>query len=74
MTPELQIHYERLMELFGSAGWKEFMEDVAIMAAPLENVRNCEDLKFRQGQLEIVDWLVSYEISNRHAYKDLSGE
>lgn len=74
MTPELQLHYENLMELFGSAGWKEFIEDLAIMATPLENIRECEDLKFRQGQLDVVDWLRTYEESNRQAYEDLAKE
>jgi hypothetical protein len=74
MTPELQLHYEKLLGLFESEGWREFMEDARIMAMPLEQVRGCDDLRFRQGQLDIADWITNYEVSNRDAYRQLAEE
>lgn len=71
MTPELKLHYERLMALFASEGWKEFMEDAMVMIDPLENIRECANLEFRKGQLNLADWIVSYEEANRQAYKEL---
>lgn len=72
MTLELQLHYEKLLALFESEGWREFMEDARIMATPLENVRGCDDLRFRQGQLDIADWITNYDVANREAYRQLS--
>lgn len=74
MTPELEKHYERLLTLFETDGWKEFIEDARTMTAPLENIRGVENFEFRKGQLDIADWMLNYESSNRQAYKDLQSD
>lgn len=47
------------------------MEDAMVMIDPLENIRECANLEFRKGQLNLADWIVSYEEANRQAYKEL---
>ena len=77
MSPELQTYYEEILAMMGSKGWALLVEDVQVMAEPLNNVmaiQNNEELRFRQGQLAMIDWFVTAKARFELAYSELSAE
>lgn len=74
MDTKLEKYYLNRFALFETEGWKEFIEDVKELQAPLENIRSVksvEMLHFRQGQLDIIQWLLTQEAAFEEAYKGL---
>lgn len=77
MTPELQTYYEEILAMMGSKGWALLIEDAQVMAQPLNNVmaiQTTDELRFRQGQLAMIDWFVTARQRFEQAYEELSGE
>lgn len=69
--PDLERWYQRRFDLTSHAGWADLQEQVAELRAGYADVRNCrtpEELKFRQGQLDILDWLAGMAQTTRDAY------
>lgn len=74
MDKELEKFYESQFSLFLHPGWKEFMEDVAKVLEPLENVMTVTDahqLHTRQGQIDILRWVLNRSEALKSAYDDL---
>ena len=77
MTPELQKYYESSFEMFSSDGWKYLMEDLEKLKQQVENIRTVEDaqkLYYRQGQLDILDLMLSRKKTCEEVYEQLQGE
>ena len=77
MTPELRQWYEEQFNLFNSQGWKDLIEQMKEMQKNYENLRNLpsdDTLKFRQGQLDILDWIVGWQESVEQNFKELQNE
>lgn len=77
MTPELQQWYEDQFNMFSSGGYLALIEKMKEMQVNYENLRNLkntDDLYFRKGQLDILDWLLSWKNSVEQAFKDLQSE
>lgn len=77
MTPELQKWYEDQFSLFNCEGYTALIKQINDLRANYESLRNLqneEDLRFRKGQLDILDWLASWQNSVEQNYKDLQSE
>jgi len=77
MTPELQKYYEDRFSTMSTKGWHDFIDDVTELKKPLENlttIKTVEDLYFRQGQLDIINWVLSIRGISEMAYEELQNE
>jgi hypothetical protein len=73
MDREIQNYYEDLLELFASAGWKHFIEDIESNKEILEDINTISDEKqfwFRRGQLEAVQRILGYQEAIVNSYED----
>jgi len=74
VSPELQHYYENRFSMMGSDGWKDLVEDIDIMIASLNNISVIDgekDLKFKQGELSILNWLKTLQEVSKRAYEEL---
>mgnify|MGYP003131533181 CR=1 FL=1 len=74
MEKEVEKYYNIYFELFRSDGWKQLIEELTEHAAHTNNVaiiKDAQDLFFRQGQLDILTWLLKFEDSINNNYEDL---
>ena len=74
MNQELQKYYEDRFSMMGSDGWKDLMEDIDTMISSLNNISVIEgekDLKFKQGELSILNWLKTLHEVSKRAYEEL---
>ena len=77
MDRELQKWYEGQFELFGTQGWKDFVEKAAEMFDAydsVEAVQNAEQLHRIKGILEILRWITSWQEAVENNHKVLSDE
>jgi len=76
MTPELQRYYEDRLDMMGSEGWKDLMDDVADMMKATDTLSGTtpENLRFKQGEISIMQWLLSLKEISEAAYQDLQNE
>ena len=77
MTHELQKYYESRFTMFSSEAWCDLLEDIEEMVASLEHVshiKDFEDLKYKQGQLDILNWIQALKNSSETAYEELLEE
>ena len=74
MSPEDEKYYENYFDLFLTAGWKQFMEDLEETANSFDvrNIENEAGLKYVQGQLMILDRMLNFQNSMRTVYDDLN--
>jgi hypothetical protein len=81
MDKQLQQHYERMFSMFASEGWKDLMEDVDKVFNANNNISTIQseqELHFKKGQLDVLQWFrsmkTSYEQSYEQLVNDSSGE
>lgn len=74
--PALEQYYQALFAMYGTPGWKELLEDVKVMKDRYNQIRTltADDLRFRQGQLDILDWMGSHQSITETAYATLVEE
>lgn len=63
--------------MFNEQGWKDLIEQMKEMQKNYENLRNLpsdDTLKFRQGQLDILDWITGWQTSVEQNFKELQSE
>ena len=74
MNNELEKYYQDRFIMFASEGWKELIADVKEMEASTNKISGVtvDDLKFKQGELSIINWLLSLEDISTKAYEDLN--
>ena len=66
MNREDEKYYNDYFDLFRSDGWKQLTEELTQNAYAINNValvKDAEDLFFRQGQLEVLVYLLQFEDS-----------
>lgn len=64
MDKELEQYFERQLEMFATDGWKELVEkakEVREVSADLRQIKTAEQFHHAKGQLDILDWLISWE-------------
>ena len=76
MDRDDEAYYNSYFDLFRTDGWKQLTEELTQNAATINNVaviKDAEDLFFRQGQLEVLVYLLQFEDSINNSYDDLVG-
>tara|TARA_R110000823_G_scaffold267764_1_gene387758 strand:- start:2120 stop:2362 length:243 start_codon:yes stop_codon:yes gene_type:complete len=77
MDKELQDYYEKLLELFSTDGWKQYIEDISDNIEYLMDITTIPDEKqfwFRRGQIEAAQRILAYESSIKNSYEDFERE
>lgn len=77
MNKELQEYYDARFEMFASKGWKDLIIDVEAMRTSTNTVSGIDDLRklgVRQGEISIMDWLISLERLSTEVYKEIVDE
>jgi hypothetical protein len=76
MDRDDEAYYNSYFDLFRTDGWKQLTEELTQNAATINNVtvvKDSQDLNFRQGQLEVLLYLLKFEDSINNSYDDLAG-
>ena len=71
MDIETQKIYESYFELFGSAGWKQFVEDLEQSKEDFSNIlaiKDAKELHKRQGMIEMLDTIINMPDMMEMAY------
>lgn len=73
MNPDLQRYYEDRLTMFASRGWKDLVEDVQTMLTATNRLEGvtAETLPFKQGELSMMNWILTLEETSKKAYADV---
>ena len=74
MDKELRKFYEEAFSMMATQGWRDFMEDIQKVKTnynDLSTVTDTQELYFRKGQLDILNWLLGLKGSYEKTYEDL---
>ena len=73
MTPELQRYYESRLDMMGSEGWRDFMEDVQQMLDATNRLDGvtADTLQHKQGECSLMRWLLALKEVSEQAYEQL---
>ena len=76
MDKELEDYYLNRFELTSTKGWLDFIEDIRELRSSIDNLKTVkvEDLRYVQGQLDIIDWVVDLRKTSEDAFSQLQGE
>lgn len=77
MDRELEHYYTETFSMMATEGWKVLMEDLEKLKQELENIRTVKDaqtLSYRQGQLDILDLILSRKKTCEEIYEQLQQE
>lgn len=76
MDNKLEKFYENQFGLFLNEGWKDFVEDVKnlISTMTIETVNNEQELYFRKGQKDILNWVLQRQGLISDSYEQLLRE
>lgn len=77
MTPELQKYYEERFSMMSTIGWQDFIEDLTELKdnyADITKVNSVDGLYFKQGQLDILNFILNLKGVSEMAYESLSNE
>lgn len=76
MNKEDQEYYERQLDMFLHPGWQYFVGQVQGMRDSLDTLSGVtrETLGNRQGQLEMVNWILGWPETLQKAYEELQKE
>lgn len=69
MNEELSRFYDNQFAMMGTHGWADFMADcekVKAQYSDISTVTDTQQLFFRKGQLDILNWV----LNRRQAHKD----
>ena len=77
MNKELQTYYEARFSMMATQGWLDLIEDVETMIQSVDRIGGIPDgesLKFKQGELSILNWIQSLKSVSERAYEQLQEE
>lgn len=77
MDKELEKYYTERFSMMSTIGWKELIEDVQGLKDTYENlstIKGVDDLYFRKGQLDIINWLLNLKDVSELAFEGLKIE
>lgn len=77
MDKALQTYYEETFSMMATEGWKALIEDFEKIKTSLNDVYTVKDeqqLKFRQGQLDILDLVLNRKEMCEEVYEDIVNE
>lgn len=74
MDEVLKRYYEDRFSMFSTQGWKDLKEDIQVRIQAIESIRNVKDideLRLRQGELDALQWVINLEQLSLDAYEEL---
>lgn len=73
LTPELQRYYESRLDMMGSEGWRDLLVDVQQMLVATNTLDGVtpENMRYKQGEISIMRWLLSLKEISEQAYEQL---
>lgn len=77
MNQEDLEFYERRFDLFALKGWTDLVEDFEQLKKNLEDLANIsteQDLWYRKGQVEMINYLIQLKTLTEQAYEELINE
>jgi len=77
MNKELQKYYEARFSTMATQGWLDLMDDVDKMIKSTDSIQGIDDIKklhFRQGELNMLNWLSSLKKVSEQSYEELNRE
>ena len=76
MDINLQKYYESRLDMMSSLAWKELMEDVQKMLDATDQLSGVtvDNLRFKQGEVSIMRWLLNLADTSEKAYEQLKDE
>ena len=77
MDKQLEQHYERMFAMFASEAWNDLMEDVNKVYDANNNIfsiQSEQELHFKKGQLDVLQWLRSMKTSYEQSYEQLTND
>ena len=77
MDKELQTYYEDAFSMMATPGWKTLIEDVKKIKdsfSDITSVADAQQLYFRQGQVDNLNWLLGLKGLYEQAYEELTSE
>lgn len=69
---DVQKEFENYFDLFNHKGWKQLIEELTTQKTMLDavlDVKDIDDLRVKQGQLYILNNLLSFDTSIENQYK-----
>lgn len=75
MDNELKKYYAARFDMFASQGWRDLVEDIderIDSISSIKAVKDIEQLRVRQGELEALEWLKSLPELSNEVYKQLT--
>ncbi len=69
----LQKYYEDRLSMMASQGWKDLMDDLETMKISTDTLSGVtpENVRFKQGELSIINWLLNIQNTSESAYEVL---
>ena len=77
MTPDLEKYYNDRFTMMSSQGWLDLVEDVKEMVDTYNNVisiNSVDEFHKRQGQLDILNWIINLKDLSEKTYEELNEE
>jgi hypothetical protein len=69
----LQKYYEDRLSMMSSQGWKDLMDDLENMKSSTDTLSGVtpENVRFKQGELSIINWLLNIQETSEVVYEEL---
>ena len=76
MEKTLQKYYENRLGMTSSEAWKDLMVDVGTMLKATDNLSGVtpDNLRFKQGEVSIMRWMLSLADTSEKAYEQLKDD
>ena len=76
MDARLQRYYEERLSMCASDGWKDLMDDVMTMLDATNTLDGVtlENMRYKQGEVSIMRWMLSLGEVSEQAYEQLKDE
>jgi len=76
MDINLQKYYESRLTMTSSSAWRDLMDDVQKMLDATDNLSGAtvDNLRFKQGEVSIMRWLLNLADTSEKAYEQLKDD
>jgi hypothetical protein len=74
MSADLENYYNSYFDLFRTEGWKQFISDLEQnkeIINSVDAVKDADDLHFRKGQLNVLSFILNFEVGVNNAFEDI---
>ena len=74
LDQETEQYCNKYFDLFGTAGWKQLIEELqqnALVINSVETTKDENDLYVRKGQLNVLAYILNFETTTNTNYQEL---